>query len=319
MAPETIADDIKPDSRIVLIIGAGVHHAAKVKSPRGKGALQNLASWSGLQNGFHNGGQMGQTLAWELNALANQATDDQAAQRLEEEQVELAQRLERAADRVLSYDWQPPEALKDLLLSGMVTDVISLNVDLVLENWLAKKLKIKLPAVQHQNGEAKSKKHSQNSGRSREFKKRGATDGVTFWYPHGDVTKPSSLQFCLSDYAKALHWMDAARDKFKADEKKAEQPESFETWFAPLLSKRQVLILGASLDPAEWDLWFALLCRWRNFARYETADWYPVTRILTCTSDTKHNQLPFGYIERIEGETYDAAWQSLLANWRSGL
>lgn len=56
MAIEKITDGIKLDTRIVLIIGAGVHRAAKVKSARGEGARKNLASWSGVQKGFDNGG-----------------------------------------------------------------------------------------------------------------------------------------------------------------------------------------------------------------------------------------------------------------------
>lgn len=312
MATEKITDDIKPDTRIVLIIGAGIHCAAKVKSPRGEKFLQNLASWSGIQNGFHNGGLIGQTLAWELNALANQATDDQAAKRLEEEQGALAQRLQRDAESVFLFDWRPPEALHELLLSGVVTDVISLNVDLVLEHWLANKLSIELPEAHHRNTKEPTNKGNLNSIRAREFKKPVSGEGVRFWYPHGDVSKPSSLQFGLSDYAKSLNWMKIAREKFKASERSDWEGQKFVTWLDPLLSTRQVLILGASLDPADWDLWFALLCRWRNFARHETADWYPVTKILSSTSDKRHNHVPLGYVERLESETYNSAWQCLL-------
>lgn len=311
MAIEKNTDGIKLDTRIVLIIGAGVHRAAKVKSPRGEAALQNLASWSGLQNGFHNGSQLGHTLAWELNALANQDTDKQASGRLEKAQGVLARQLEEDAKRVLSFGWQPPEALKLLLLSGIVSDVISLNVDLVLERWFAKDLNLALPAVRHRNSSQKSK-NNQNSDRVREFKKQYSTEMVTFWYPHGDLSKPTSLQFGLSDYAKAINWMEHARSKFKEREKSSEEANNLLTWLDPLLSKRQVLVLGASLDPAEWDLWFALLCRWRNFARHETADWYPLTKILSSTNDISHNHLPLGYVERIEGENYNSAWQYLL-------
>lgn len=311
MAPNPTDDEIKPDARIVLILGAGVHRAAKLKSPRGQVSLQNLASWSGIQNGFYYGYQLGQTLAWELNALANQATDEQSAQRLKEEQLALAQRLDRDSKRLLRFDWQPPEALHELLMSGAVTDVISLNVDLVLEQWLANALKIKRPTVHRRNGEERSNKGNQNSDRAREFKKLGTEEGIRFWYPHGDVSKPSSLQFGLSDYAKALNWMSLARSKYKAREKNKGKLEKYLTWLDPLLSKRQVLILGASLDPAEWDVWYALLCRWRNFAQFEDEDWYPVTRILSIKGG--HIHLPQGYIERIEGCTYDESWALLQA------
>ena len=57
----------------------------------------------------------------------------------------MAHNLKNLGDKVLKFNWQPPLALDKLLMSGKVTDVISLNVDLVLECWLASKLKKKIP------------------------------------------------------------------------------------------------------------------------------------------------------------------------------
>ena len=73
----------------------------------------------------------------------------------------------------------------------------------------------------------------------------------------------------MSDYAKAINWVDKARANFKARELKNEA-RPFQTWLDPFLSKQQIIFLGTSLDKAEWDIWFALLCRFRNFARFET-------------------------------------------------
>jgi hypothetical protein len=34
-----------------------------------------------------------------------------------------------------------------------------------------------------------------------------------------------------------------------------------------LMMTRSLVVVGTSLDEAEWDLWYAFLMRWRNFAK----------------------------------------------------
>ena len=104
--------------------------------------------------------------------------------------------------------------------------------------------------------------------------------------------------------------MESARKTYKKREKIGKD-EEFETWLDPILSKRQLLVLGASLDPSEWDLWFALLCRWRNFARHDTEDWSPGTWVLSRKNDPKHRHLPTVYVERLECDSYPESWRSL--------
>ena len=294
-------EPIQKDAHIVLVLGAGIHNAASTKNARGKAIAQQLASWDGVQDGLHKGNLLGQTLAWELNGLDGHDDDDQqAAVRLKARQKKLAKKLQFLAQRAQAFNWQPPKALQGLLQSGRVTDVISLNVDLVLEHWIQRTFNSRsLPRVQG----------SQNAHRRRVFKI--GEEQIRFWYPHGDIDSPTNLQFSLSHYAKSLGWMESARQAYKKREKIGKD-EEFETWLDPILSKRQLLVLGASLDPSEWDLWFALLCRWRNFARLDAEDWYPGTWVLTRKNESKHQHLPKGYVERLECESYPESWQALL-------
>lgn len=294
-------EPIQKDAHIVLVLGAGIHNAASTKNARGNAIAQQLANWDGVQDGLHKGNLLGQTLAWELNGLDGHVDDDQqAADRLKARQRKLAKKLRFLAQRAQAFNWQPPKALQGLLQSGRVTDVISLNVDLVLEHWIQMTFNSRLlPRVQG----------SQNAHRRRVFKIGG--DLITFWYPHGDIDSPTNLQFSLSHYAKSLDWMESARKTYKEREKIGKD-EEFETWLDPILSKRQLLVLGASLDPSEWDLWFALLCRWRNFARRDAEDWYPGTWVLTRKNESKHQHLPKGYVERLECDSYPESWQALL-------
>jgi hypothetical protein len=102
---------IQKDTRIVLILGAGIHNAANTKSTRGKAIAQQLASWDGVQDGFHDGNLLGQTLAWELNGLDGHGEDDdQAAVRLKARQQKLAETLRFLAQRAQAFNWQLPKA-----------------------------------------------------------------------------------------------------------------------------------------------------------------------------------------------------------------
>ena len=293
------AEVFAQDNRTVLLLGAGIHQAATTKNKKGTSAAQKLASWAGVQEGSHDANLLGQTLAWELNALDGHDADDQAADRLTAQQKSLAEKLEALVKSAHHFGWQPPLALQILLQSEYVTDVVSLNVDLLLEQWIVKEHNLKtLPRV---NG-------ADNRSRRRAFQL--SSREINFWYPHGDIDRFRSLQFSLSDYGSSLRWMEKARQNYKAREK-SEEDNAFETWLDPFLSKRHILVLGASLDQAEWDIWYALLRRWRNFARYKTEEWYPKTWVLSKECEKKHSHLPQGYIELLERKSYPEAWETL--------
>lgn len=320
----------KPDESIVLIIGAGIHASARMSGVRGREITKSLASWSELLHGTYQGSVYGHSLAWELNALSNHDIDDQAAKRIKKDKKELATRLKNLAKKALSNNWQPPLALENLLTSGKVTDVISLNVDLVLETWLVNNLHTKTsnqkpsdkavpePEVTVTTKEPNLKRGEHNKNRQRQFTItiKNESHTIRFWYPHGDSQSFNSLQFSLDDYAASLGWMDRARRDFKGNEKKANYIDKnicFKTWLDPFLTKKTMLILGASLDKAEWDIWRAMLYRFRNFARHEHKDWYPITKILTCKDH--HSHVPDSYIEKIEGCYYEEAWGKLLNDY----
>lgn len=260
--------------------------------------------------------------------MSNYSNEDQAAERIRQDKQKLAIRLEYLANQVDAHKWKPPLALEELLLSGKVKDVISLNVDLVLEKWLVnydsnnvasnkKRPSKKIPKACNAStveGKVKNNQGELNRSRQRQFtiKVNEEEHSITFWYPHGDSQNYESLQFSMNDYAASLGWMDQARQAFKQRERAENfcyENLSFETWLDPFLTKKQILILGSSLDKAEWDIWGALLYRFRNFTRHEVEDWYPTTKILTCKDH--HAHVPDSYIEKIQGCTYEAAWCKL--------
>ena len=305
----------KKDNRIVILLGAGLHKSCSVSTSNFRES--SLASWSNLiaaRNDVFDE-KIGYTLLWELNALKQGSLDLKASERILVAQRQLAEHILQLADESIADNWVPPIELQELLFSGRVTDVISLNVDLVLERWLATKNGCALPSAN--NILSNGKKYGVNSSRNRVFHINNTE--LRFWYPHGDIAKNSSLQFSLSDYGNSVKWMDRARANYKKQEKNGGDI-SFSTWLDPILSRRRLLVLGCSLDRSEWDIWFALLCRWRNFARYSEQDWYPDTSVLTVEDNTDHLHLPWDpkLLKPLkDGSDWQRSW-ALISNWLSG-
>jgi hypothetical protein len=312
------------EKRIVLLVGAGIHQDGAFRGFC-EDSSQHLGSWSGLVRGGFDPKALGNTLAWELNALEHECQQEQAAARIQAARKNLAEEIRRHGQKLAAHSWCPRAEFKQLLSSGMVTDVVSLNVDLVLEGWLARVLNIPLPRAKNKIDEDRAFQKSRrmqygpNASRRRFFQSsfEGISEGITFWYPHGDIEKPSSLQFSLSDYGKSLVWMEKARSRFKKNEAISDSEPTFKTWLDPLMSRRKLLLIGTSLDRAEWDIWLALLFRWRNFSRFRNEIWYPDTAILTTKNNHQYRHIPHDpkLLTRIEeDEDWNNSW-SLISRW----
>jgi hypothetical protein len=304
--------DIKKDNRIVVLLGAGLHRSCSVSTSDDD--TQLLAAWSDLianrNNVFDN--KIGYTLLWELNALNQGNLALKASERILVAQTKLAERILELADKSIAANWTPPIELQELLFSDLVTDIVSLNVDLVLERWLAKKIGCALPTAR--NILSNGKKYGINSSRSRVFQIDNKE--LRFWYPHGDIAKKSSLQFSLSEYGHSVRWMERARANYKKYEKH-DVDTSFSTWLDPILSRHRLLVLGCSLDRSEWDIWFAFVCRWRNFARYRDQVWYPDSAVLTVENNEDHIHLPWDpkLLKPLKnGSDWSKSW-SLINDW----
>lgn len=220
---------LNKDEKVILVIGAEIHHPARLKNERGRHYVKRLTSWDGIQSGLFSGKEFGQPLAWELNALQEQYPGEMASWRLSEQQKDLTNRLRINSARALKFGWAPPIALQMLINQNLVSDIISLNVDLILESWLAdnyslsgsqrvrcavetgkKPNKFKISANRVKPGKSEG-----NKSRHQIFNLDSNISSINFWYPHDDISDPSSLQFSLGDYAKSHHWMQNARTDFK--------------------------------------------------------------------------------------------------------
>lgn len=134
-----------------------------------------------------------------------------------------------------------------------VSDVISLNFDIVPERLLDDKSSM----VNELKGKDGKKLIS--------TRHRNIND-IAFWHPHGDIGNPESLMLGLRKYGNRIHECEQLRKRFKENER-VNNKEYLPSWFDKLV-KQPILILGSSLSPSlEWDIWFALVNRTRNFAK----------------------------------------------------
>lgn len=168
----------------------------------------------------------------------------------------------------------------------IISDVISLNFDLVPELLIGKSKNV------HRVKTIDELKFNRNV----DITRHRTVGGIRFWHPHGDVGSYKSIVLSLRKYGLILQQVEHLRMNFKSGESKNGPKKTGYTWF-DALAGRPVLIIGASISQMEWDLWFALSNRRRNFAKPD---------------HKKHEQSIF----KMTGpcETLDKNWFSELTN-----
>ena len=101
--------------------------------------------------------------------------------------------------------------------------------------------------------------------------------GTRVWYPHGCTKVPSTIKTGARQYGTYIGALERARTLYKQRERvsvaqsgwaafAASVRESPRNWFE-LFMVSDLVFVGLSLGPDEWDLWWALHQRARNFAR----------------------------------------------------
>lgn len=86
---------------------------------------------------------------------------------------------------------------------------------------------------------------------------------IRFWYPHGSIHDQDPITLGTREYAKRFQTIERLRKHSKSE--KENKPTS---WYHQI-THNPVLILGAHMSDNEWDIWFALVNRERNFAKNE--------------------------------------------------
>lgn len=303
---------ITPDSKqkkICLVLGAGIHNLLKCNTDgRMYEAVTFLSSWKKLAVGVapKYAGKFPSTLAWELSLLDSEANIEDGDKPVFEREIkkskELAEQIRNFEEVVLSSnsslsDYSP---LIKILQSGLVSDVISFNFDLITERLCL------TSSANQQNVSDLSK----IKGPFRPVKSNN-NQSIRFWHPHGDYTNHNQIVFGAWRYARLLKQMEKSRGRFKEAEKRRlvmsgpivdEDPCD---WL-DLFMTQPLLFLGMSLGEADLTPWLALLIRHRNFAKSSNRSKMPESWRLCIPGDGEH--IPSRWVQRLEARNYDDAW-----------
>lgn len=246
---------------LTLVLGAGIHQMSSLEG-------NPLASWSELLDSVsnHAQGAMGNispSLYWELVSMSSKSPEQMGHEGERSFRARLREKIQELELEVVNLRGNSMNPIFEILDSGMVSDVVSLNLDLVLERLYAER--------QGQNLRVQGK------GRLFRFREIESEAGnvVRFWHPHGDTDSLETMQMGMWEYQKQLPELRRRFNQIKAQERRLGHKGDFyrmerkaNNWFELMLF-RPVVFAGTSLDPAEWDIWFSILMRWRNRGRLE--------------------------------------------------
>jgi hypothetical protein len=113
---------------------------------------------------------------------------------------------------------------------------------------------------------------------------------IRFWFPHGSTIKNNPITLGTRAYATKLNLLERLRKHSKQKEgveKNAIDLEVDTSWYHQM-THSPVLILGAEMSSDEWDMWFAIVNRERNFSKNSNKEFkYPIFQMRECESKNK--------------------------------
>ena len=190
-----------------------------------------------------------------------------------------------------------------------VSDVISLNFDTLAMELCAEKAGFEIASIEPIQFSYKGKKLE---GVFYYEVKFSNTQSIRFWFPHGSILDEAKISLGTRNYAVRLQILEKLRGYSKSKEREERisgSSESGTSWYHQL-THNPVLILGAEISPSEWDIWFALVNRERNFAKGSNLDFkYPLfqMRDCECKNDVQHQW----FKPLFTGISFDQQWSKL--------
>ena len=148
----------------------------------------------------------------------------------------------------------------EIFNSSYVSDVISLNFDTIPERLICGN-----SAILTEYAPFKSKEKLNLDERNALLYHQ--VEDMRFWLPHGSVEMPESIMIGTRRYGQRIQMIERLRKQYKSKSKDGSLEIEGSNWY-DLLTTRPIIICGASLSNAEWDIWTALVNRSRNYARY---------------------------------------------------
>jgi hypothetical protein len=253
------------EKKFVIIIGSGFH-----KEAHGDNVYNYLTDWSHFLKSIGSSSSESQNYILDFELLVAEKTRKQSEKNASKIELDLLKKLTKKIelDQIKVLTGTDTKYPLKIFNPHKVSDVISLNFDLVPEILINNG---KIPKTRYCNhifteGERIiSKKIGITRHRIIGNKKNGS---ITFWHPHGDIMAPDSIQLGIRKYGKSINEVELLRKRFKASEESKSKKTSdyIESWYDKIINQ-PVIILGASLSDNEWDLWFALINKIRNFSK----------------------------------------------------
>jgi hypothetical protein len=243
------------DKKLILILGSGFHTQAF------NSETNVLSDWSKLLLSVCPHAELTENYILDFETIVRIKTRNQCTR------VKYATQIERdllkdVAEKILSVKIDRTKQFYplDIFNSNYVSDVISLNFDTVPERLLSGNSKLKCHYAPFTSKE-KLKEDERNALLYHQV------EGIKFWHPHGTVEKPSSILLGMRRYGQRIKMVERLRKNYKSKSKDGSLEIEGSNWY-DLLTTRPIIICGASLSNAEWDIWTALVNRSRNYARY---------------------------------------------------
>jgi hypothetical protein len=182
-----------------------------------------------------------------------------------------------------------------------VSDIVSLNFDTTAEILSAKKSKLKKSESKPSIFESQENGNFEIPCWEVEFKKE---EKIRFWYPHGSINDKDPITLGTREYAKRFQTIERLRKHSKSD--KENEPTS---WYHQI-TLNPVLILGAHMSKDEWDIWFALVNRERNFAKKDNQQYkYPIFQMREC--ECNHDYRHEWFEPLFTGMDFKQQWEEL--------
>ena len=281
---------------ITLVIGAGIHQVPKWNCPCKHASATLLGSWDRLLDAVLPGmsHSTSPSLRWELGILSSVGLGA-AQEKSDSLYKSLCGTVAAAEANVLTFP-ALYEPVRKVLASAVVQNVISLNFDLVAERLLC-------PYFDPRTGIS--------NGNGKHLTSHYKIHNKRHWHPHGNRHFGDDGCLGIRQYALKAADLETVRNKFKANEKKSGfKTKALSNWLDLMMSSN-LIFLGTSLAFSEWDIWFALVNRWRNFAKEKNKRHEPKTFVLTTGAD--HDHLP-AQILRLDATSYNQGW-----TWLGGI
>lgn len=188
---------------------------------------------------------------------------------------------------------------KSIFNPEKVTDIISLNFDTTAEMLCCEIAGVKISIPQQVQFESIENGNFKIPYWEVKFKNKGS---IRFWYPHGSIHQKDRITLGTREYSKRLSMIERLRKHSKSEKKSL-------SWYRQL-THQPVLILGADMQKDEWDMWFALVNRERNFAKSVNNMYkHPIFQMRECECNPDYRHEWFQPL--FTGMKFDQQWKEL--------